>query len=1052
MAEVRIFVEEVANIINISTEKQEEIIKQLDYESISKRWQLKSVSNEQWESMGAPDGFVTILQTCLDRHAERELEELKNTINSDVNHAIASAQPRARSKTGRRRRLSKANSMSELDLDNANKEASPVALELRRRNSVGPRRRSSNSGGSLNNSLSDLIDLIGDIGGDKESNPVAPASPVRRSRNTIGDTRRVSKSPEKRRGVIGHDVSDKELEIAGGQRSTSRGPRRRESRSVESLNDINRRVSKSPEKHRAVIGHDVSDKELDMAGKRRSSTGPRQRKSKSIEPLNDVNRRVSKSPESRRAVIGHDVSDKELDMQGQRRRRSLGPRRQKSKSIEPLNDVEIVGGDDNGRRRRMLKSAESLRSLGDIDTGNTDSNPIAGASPGRRRKLKSAGSLRSLGDIDIGNTDSNPITVASPGRQGRRHTSLGPRRFSKSPDKRRAVTGNDSSHKDLDAVERSRLNRQESRRRLQKKTASASSTLPLKGEEGNGRTNSGLRQSNRGTKADDNSVGSGCGLKNSTSDDENNVGSGRRRARGKSSNYAAFGPKTQRSLVLAPRPQSPGGPTQLDNDGTMKTRRRARTARRPSGGRLQSESQSPRRSFARCQSESPSAKRALVSELNLPAAPMFDRANSSVHLGCSAKQAAKSDIAQFQPSLEHAVQRNNRSYLPSNDSSSPQPLSMPEHSFSIEKDTNSGRFCYLSRGKILYEWNQSFDTMVLMVPKPPEVPEADVVCTIEESSLQLGRKGDRQAFFHRPLGGKCIPESSIWVPYGGADVKGIIVHLKKANPGEKWQRPLLAVTGTKVKKTERSARRDSLPEDFGSPRLHKDSITDAAHQKERRRMSMGQKSSSSRGLEILEPENINCTPRAVAKTGVDLETLQHANRVEKFSSHSVDFLLDLPDEETGSEDDEESFWGSSASLPTLGPNLTEEADEKRGKEGKKRRSRRRRIKRGSRQMILQAASSMSPGKLKFSITKRTLSTDTSDSKTNGKGLAEGPMHSSYQQLDGGDNESVFSMNDESGSSPKQQPLEGKSEPNCFTHMLVEAAPLPFDADENAIAT
>jgi hypothetical protein len=204
----------------------------------------------------------------------------------------------------------------------------------------------------------------------------------------------------------------------------------------------------------------------------------------------------------------------------------------------------------------------------------------------------------------------------------------------------------------------------------------------------------------------------------------------------------------------------------------------------------------------------------------------------------------------------------------------------------------------MSRGRILYEWNQSFDTMVLLVPKPPEVPEADVVCTIEESSLQLGRKGDRQAFFHRPLGGKCVPEKSIWVPYGGTDVKGIIVHLKKASPGEKWQRPMLGVPGTKA--TRQPVHRNTLPEDFGSPRLHKDPVVDTLLRRRERRLSLGQRCSSTRGFEVLEPEQINCIPRAVATKGVDrqyfadLITPQPGDRLGETSAHSVDYLFGLP--------------------------------------------------------------------------------------------------------------------------------------------------------------
>jgi hypothetical protein len=149
----------------------------------------------------------------------------------------------------------------------------------------------------------------------------------------------------------------------------------------------------------------------------------------------------------------------------------------------------------------------------------------------------------------------------------------------------------------------------------------------------------------------------------------------------------------------------------------------------------------------------------------------------------------------------------------------------------------------------------------------------------------------------------------------------------------------------------------------------------------------------------------------------------------------------------------------------LESNPTEEADENQGNEEKKKY--RRRIKKGSRQKILQAASAMSPGKLRSAITN-SFSTSISDGPspdkrdekaldfrasiamrintiTKGSDTAEDPVHSSYQQLDDGDDASVFSTHDEPVEpSPKQNPFEPESDPNgSFTHVLVAAAPVQF---------
>lgn len=109
----------------------------------------------------------------------------------------------------------------------------------------------------------------------------------------------------------------------------------------------------------------------------------------------------------------------------------------------------------------------------------------------------------------------------------------------------------------------------------------------------------------------------------------------------------------------------------------------------------------------------------------------------------------------------------------------------------VERNPETGRLCYVSRGKIIYEWEESFDSVVLVVPKPGDIDMSDVICSIGENSIRIGSKSEKTSFFSRPTGGAVIPGKSSWVPYGGMDVKGIIVTLAKANQGSEWKRPIL---------------------------------------------------------------------------------------------------------------------------------------------------------------------------------------------------------------------------------------------------------------------
>eukprot|EP00980_Cylindrotheca_fusiformis_P010744 scaffold2428_cov97-Cylindrotheca_fusiformis.AAC.3 len=120
----------------------------------------------------------------------------------------------------------------------------------------------------------------------------------------------------------------------------------------------------------------------------------------------------------------------------------------------------------------------------------------------------------------------------------------------------------------------------------------------------------------------------------------------------------------------------------------------------------------------------------------------------------------------------------------------------------VERNPETGRLCYMAHdGRVLYEWEETFDTVVLFIPKPDDGPADgnhepmdvmnDVICRIGKRTLLIGSKKDRTVFFRRPTGGKVLPEKSTWVPYGGMQVKGMIVTLHKAHPGVKWKRPLL---------------------------------------------------------------------------------------------------------------------------------------------------------------------------------------------------------------------------------------------------------------------
>jgi len=346
-------------------------------------------------------------------------------------------------------------------------------------------------------------------------------------------------------------------------------------------------------------------------------------------------------------------------------------------------------------------------------------------------------------------------------------------------------------------------------------------------------------------------------------------------------------------------------------------------------------------------------------------------------------------------------------------------------STAVKKDPESGRFFYQSRGKIIYEWNQFYDLIILLVPKPADIPEEEVSCTIEEESLRLGQKGTDKAFFERPLGGKCDPQESIWVACGGAEVKYFLIHLKKAHPGVDWKRPL---------RSAMSASRHSTRKSMSSTRSYGKVAPEKGH--------------VASGKQITEDQDIPL----------------HTNGIgSNHSSHSVDHVLNQLDTADDDIISDEFYWGSSCSMPNMEVNPADQNEKTVDEEQPERQ--RRRAKKGSRQRIWNVTNpSLSPFASKVNLAEkrslmspsilkektlgfRTLFDGTIDAIAEnmmGHESTAGSGNNRYVELD--DGESILSKHKKE--EWKQEKQVGEKPVNCeilsFSDLLAAAAPLPLD--------
>jgi hypothetical protein len=92
-----------------------------------------------------------------------------------------------------------------------------------------------------------------------------------------------------------------------------------------------------------------------------------------------------------------------------------------------------------------------------------------------------------------------------------------------------------------------------------------------------------------------------------------------------------------------------------------------------------------------------------------------------------------------------------------------------------------GRHVFSHEGRVIYEWEQSLDEVLVYVRPPPGVKASHITCSIKPSQLTLGLKG-APPFLDEPLAAACVAKESFWNFEGGE----LTLTLTKAKKGETW--------------------------------------------------------------------------------------------------------------------------------------------------------------------------------------------------------------------------------------------------------------------------
>ena len=92
-----------------------------------------------------------------------------------------------------------------------------------------------------------------------------------------------------------------------------------------------------------------------------------------------------------------------------------------------------------------------------------------------------------------------------------------------------------------------------------------------------------------------------------------------------------------------------------------------------------------------------------------------------------------------------------------------------------------GRHVFSHEGRVIYEWEQSLDEVLVFVRPPEGVKSAHIACAIKPTHLTLGLKG-LPPFLDEDLCAACLAKESFWNFEDGE----ITLTLTKAKKGETW--------------------------------------------------------------------------------------------------------------------------------------------------------------------------------------------------------------------------------------------------------------------------
>ena len=97
----------------------------------------------------------------------------------------------------------------------------------------------------------------------------------------------------------------------------------------------------------------------------------------------------------------------------------------------------------------------------------------------------------------------------------------------------------------------------------------------------------------------------------------------------------------------------------------------------------------------------------------------------------------------------------------------------------------SSRHAFIHEGRVIYEWDQTFNEVNIYITVPPGLSSRDLFCTISSKHIRIGITGN-PPYMDQDFGGMAKASESFWTLEDGT----LHVSIEKGQEGETWQSAL----------------------------------------------------------------------------------------------------------------------------------------------------------------------------------------------------------------------------------------------------------------------